>query len=191
MRLAAFMITYLFFLSLKGNSQRVIELNIKPPEFAFLNVETQIGIGTPKARYGLLLSYRPSTQDSGLAKSVGTGAADGYGHGVANRLCRAYTAGLYNKTNISKTLTTFLETDIFYRNRHFDKKQAEYHNAEKTAQDFNGIRTENVDVYCLKLLLGKTRLFKPTKEKKTKLYVDAYIGAGIRYQEETYETFNG
>jgi hypothetical protein len=92
---------------------------------------------------------------------------------------------------INKALTTFLETDLFYRNWHFDKKPAEFHDAEKRQFEFKGIRTENVDVYGLKLLLGRTFFFKAKKEKKIKPYLDIYTGAGIRYQEETFETFNG
>jgi hypothetical protein len=40
-------------------------------------------------------------------------------------------------------------------------------------------------------LFGHTFLFKAKREKKYKPYLDAYIGTGIRYQEETFETFNG
>ena len=191
MKPSAFIIAFIVLIALAANCQKVVEVSIKPMELLFLNFETHIGIGTAKTRYGLLLSFRPSTQDSGLAKSGGTGAAGGYGYRYNNRLYRAYTVGLYNKVYINKALDVFLETDIFYRNWHFDKKPAEYRNVEKTMQEFKGVRTENVDVYCLKLLVGQTLPFKTKREVKFKPYADVYIGAGIRYQKETYETFNG
>ena len=117
--------------------------------------------------------------------------AGGYGYRCINWLYTSYTIGLYNKVYLGKALTTFLETDVFYRNWHFDKKPAEFHDAEKTPLDFNGVRTENVDVYGLKLLIGQTFLFKSKEQKGFKPYLDIYAGAGIRYQEETYQTFNG
>lgn len=172
----------------QGKAQRVIEFGIKPTEFALLNFETNFAIGNKKARYGVFLSYRPSTQDSGLVKSGGSGAAGDYRQPHYNKLYTSYTLGLYQKTYLNKALDLFLETDVFYRNWSFDKKPAEFKNVE--GYNFNGLRTENVNVYGLKLLLGRTLLFTH-KEKMFKPYLDVYIGAGIRYKEETYETFNG
>lgn len=173
---------------LQGKAQRVYETGIKPTEFVFLNFETNFAIGNKKTRYGIFLSYRPSTQDAGLVKGVGTGATGGYGQPHFNKLYSSYTLGLYQKTYLNKALDLFLETDIFYRNWNFEKKSAEYRNVE--SYRFKGLRTENVDVYGLKLLFGKTLLLTQ-KEKKFKPYLDVFIGAGIRYKEETYETFNG
>jgi hypothetical protein len=176
---------------LQGKAQQVIEFGIKPTEFAFLNFETNFAIGNKKARYGIFLSYRPSTQDSGLVRSGGSGAAGGYGHRYLNRLYTSYTLGVYNKAYVNKALTVFIEMDIFYRNWQFDRKPAEFNGSEKTRFNFKGIRTENVDVYGLKLLFGKTFLIANTKGKGFKPFLDVYAGAGIRYQEETFETFNG
>lgn len=173
---------------LQGNSQRVYEIGIKPTEFAFLNFETNFAIGNKKTRYGIFLSYRPSTQDSGLIKAGGSGAAGGYSQPHFNKLYTSYTLGLYQKTYLNKALNLFLETDIFYRNWGFQNKPAEYKNVE--GYRFRGVRTENIDVYGLKLLLGKTLLLS-RKDKQLKPYIDVYAGAGIRYREETFETFNG
>jgi hypothetical protein len=180
------LITCCFFF-LQGKAQRVVEFGVKPTELTFLNVETNFALGTPKTRYGIILAYRPSTKDSGLIKSGGTGAAGGYGQPHYNKLYTSYTLGLYQKTYLNKALDFFIETDVFYRNWSFKKKQAEYRTVE--GYNFKGLRTENVDVYCLKVLIGKT--FLSRKEKKFKTYWDIYAGAGIRYKEETYETFNG
>lgn len=173
---------------LQGKAQQVIEIGLKPTEFALLNFETNFAIGNKKKRYGIILSYRPSTQDSGVVKGQGTGAAGGYSHPHFNKLYTSYTLGLYQKTYLNKSLDLFLETDIFYRNWSFKNKPAEFNNVE--GYRFKGLRTENEDVYCLKLLFGKTFLLT-RKEKKLKPYIDVYAGAGIRYQDITYETFNG
>ena len=66
-------ISFLFLFAFNANCQSVMELSIKPSEIIFLNFETHIGIGSPKFQYGLLLSYRPSTQDSGVALKAGAG----------------------------------------------------------------------------------------------------------------------
>ena len=168
--------------------QPVIEFGIKPTEIAFLNFETNFAIGNDKHRYGLILSFRPSTQDSGLIKGAGSGAAGGYGHAHYNRLYTSYTLGCYQKHYFRKADDIFFETDIFYRNWNFKNKPAEFTNAE--GYRFKGVRTENVNVYALKLLIGKT-LFLSRSRHRFSTFLDYYIGAGIRYKEETYETFNG
>ncbi len=176
------------FTFLHGKSQRVIEFGIKPTEAAFLNFEVNAAIGNKRTRYGILFSYRPSTQDTGLIKSFGSGALGGYGHNHFNKLYKSFTLGLYQKTYLNKAMGFFLETDIFYRNWRFENKRATWKNAE--GYRFQGLRTENVDVYGLKLLIGHT-FFLTRKENKLRLYLDVYGGVGIRYKASTYETFDG
>jgi hypothetical protein len=181
----------LFSLSIvKATGQQMLDVNIKPTECAFLNFETHIGIGSAAHRYGLILAYRTSTQSSGQAESI-VGAGADYGRRCFNNLYDGYTLGLYDKRYLNKETGFFLEADAFYRNWHFNKKQAEYDNVERAMHSFNGVRTENVDVYCLKLLVGKTLAPKAKKERKIIPYLDIYGGLGVRYQVETYETFNG
>ena len=176
----------LFFLHAK--SQQVVEFGIKPTEFVLLNFEVNAAIGNKKARYGIILSYRPSTQDSGLVKSAGTGAAGGYGQPHFNKLYNSYTVGFYQKSYLNKDLDLFFETDIFYRNWRFKNKQARFENVE--GYRFNGMRTENEDVYGLKLLIGKTFMLT-RKESLVKCYLDLYGGLGIRHQRQTFETHAG
>jgi hypothetical protein len=166
-----------------------MELSIKPSEIIFLNFETHIGIGSPKFQYGLLLSYRPSTQDSGVALKAGAGQS--YGQRCQNRLYTSYTIGLYDKFYVNKSMKFFIQNEVFYRDWFFNKKYAEYSNVEKTLEEYKGLRTENINVYCLKALLGYTVLFKAKQERKIKFYMDLFAGIGIRDQEGTYETYNG
>ena len=182
------LVTICIFIFLEGRSQRVMEFGIKPTEAAFLNFEVNAAIGNKRTRYGIILSYRPSTRDSGAVKSGGSGAAGGYGHNYLNRLYNSYTVGVYQKTYLSKALDTYLEADLFYRNWGFKNKPAKFDNVE--GYRFHGLRTENVDVYCIKLLLGRTIFFSP-KDKKVRLYLDVYGGLGFRYKKETYETVDG
>jgi hypothetical protein len=176
----------LFFLH--GRSQRVIEFGIKPTEFALLNFEVNAAVGNKKARYGIFFSYRPSTQDSGLVKGAGTGAAGGYAQPHFNKLYNSYTVGLYQKTYLNNDMDLFLETDIFYRNWRFKNKQARFDNVE--GYRFNGMRTENEDVYGLKVLIGKTYMLT-RRESRLGLYFDLYGGLGIRHQQQTFETYDG
>lgn len=183
-------IAFIFCLAaIKADCQKVFEAGIKPTECAFLNFETHIGIGTATTRYGLLLSYRPSTQESGAAiPQFWNGAGGDYDRRFANKLYTSYTLGLYGKRYFG-TSDLFLQADAFYRNWHFDKKHAEYDNVERALSSYNGTRTENVNVYCMKLLFGRTFYAKVTNSSR--LYMDLYAGVGARYQQETYETFDG
>ena len=183
-----FAVTFLCLSSQQGNAQRVIELGIKPTELLFLNTEVNFAMGNMKNRYGIFLSYRPSTQNSGVVKSGGSGAAGGYGQNHFNKLYTSYTLGVYQKIYFKRMWGLFLETDIFYRNWNFEKKQAKFSNAE--GYRFSGLRTENVNVYGLKILAGKTLLLT-RKKVKFKVYLDVIAGFGIRYKEAVYETFNG
>jgi hypothetical protein len=171
-----------------AQSQRVIEVGIKPTEAAFLNFEANAAIGNQKTRYGIFLSYRPGTQSSGEVKSAGSGSAGGYGQPHYNKLYTSYTVGLYQKTYFKKNRSNYFEADVFYRNWSFKNKQAFFNNVE--GYRFDGTRTENVDVYGLKLLLGHTVFLSP-KENKCRFYLDIYGGLGIRYKQETYETVDG
>lgn len=172
----------------QGKAQRIIELGIKPTELIFLNTEVNFAMGNMKNRYGVFLSYRPSTQNSGLIKSGGSGAAGGYGHNHFNKLYTSYTLGVYQKIYFKRTENFFLETDIFFRNWDFEKKLAKFSDAE--GYRFNGLRTEHVNVYGLKVLAGKT-FFLKQKSVKYKVYLDVFAGFGIRYKESNYETFKG
>ncbi len=186
MRLSAFT-CFMFLFGIKAHSQRVFEVSIKPTEFVFLNFETSLSIGNTKRQYGLLFSFRPSTQDSGQVRAIGSGACYcGYGDRVVNKLYTAYTLGLFHKVYI-RDFKNFLETDIFFRIWHFDQKPAAF---GSKGYEFQGLRTDNVDVLGLKLLYGTTVLLTK-KDRNIKPYLDVYVGAGIRYQEETFETFNG
>lgn len=152
------------------------------------NFEVNFAMGNKKVRHGIFLSYRPSTQDSGLVKSFGSGAFGGYDQNFANKLSTSYTLGIYQKTYVNKAATVFLEGDAFYRNWSFKNRFAEFKNVE--GYRFKGMRTEDVDVWCVKLLIGETFLL--TKNQRgLSPYVDMCIGLSVRYKDETYETFNG
>lgn len=187
MRGNLFIVTIFFYITiLSGQSQNIIEIGIKPSEFLLQNFETNFAIGNKNLRLGFYLSYRPSTQESGEVKAIGTGIAGTYGQSFNNKFYTSYTLGIYQKTYIKKGF--FLEADLFYRNWSFKNKYVEFYNIE--GYEFQGIRTENIDVFGLKLLIGKT-LILSKKEKKVKPYIDVYIGGGIRRKTSTYKTFNG
>lgn len=178
----------LSFLVFDCKSQTVIEFGIKPTEFALLNFETNFAVGNAKTRYGIYLSFRPSTQESGLVKGIGTGFIGGYEYNQFNKLYNSFTVGLYHKLYLNKALSLFLETDIFYRNWNFKDKYAEFDNVE--SYRFKGVRTENIDVFGLKVLFGKT-IFLLNNNSKIRPYLDVFAGLGIRYKELRYETYNG
>jgi hypothetical protein len=170
-------------------SQRVYEFSIKPFEAAMLNFETGFCVGKARVRYGAIFSYRPSTQKSGLVESAGSGFAGGYGQNHFNRLYDSYTIGLFQKTYLSGQIKYFLETDVFYRKWRFAEKYAKFENVE--GYRFEGLRTERVNVYCIKLLFGRTVLISKRQGLGALKGIDIYVGVGGRYRTSQYETFNG
>jgi hypothetical protein len=182
------LISIFILINFKAKSQLVFELGIKPTEIGLGNYETNIALGNKKYRFGFYGSFKPSTQDSGLIKPIASGAAGGYGSNHFNKLLSSYTIGFYQKTYFKKNLTYFIETNIYYRNWSFHNKPAIYKNVE--GYRFNGLRSENIDVYGLKVVVGKT-ILPPIQWKKLKSYIDIYIGAGIRSKNEFFHTTNG
>ncbi len=188
MRHAISTFVYLFLNILTVAGQGKIEISIKPTQLFYIDIETHIGIKKSRSVTGLILAYRPSTKDSGKIKAGGSGMAGGYQlQNIFNRLYTGFTTGLFKKFYVDKKTTSFLETDLFYRNWKFNNKNASYNNVE--GYRFNGHRTENVNVYCLKLLAGRTVLL--SKSKKVKPFIDFYTGLGIRYKLSNYKTQPG
>jgi hypothetical protein len=172
-----------------AQAQRTLEVAVKPLEFALLNFEMNVAIGNERARYGVYFGYRPGTQESGAVTTVGHGAYGGYGSSNAfNRMYDSYTIGLYQKTYLLKKQKIYAELDVYYRNWSFKDKHASFENVE--GYSFDGIRTEHIDVYGLKLVGGKT-IYLTRKDKKIKPYIDVYVGLCFRHQEHTYETQDG
>lgn len=178
-------------ISIQALGQKSFEVAVKPTEMLFLNFEGHVGFVKTKYNYGVIVGFRPSTQQSGKAiPDAWNGAGGRYERRFVNKLYDAYTIGVFGKRYLGST-NLFVEGNIFYRNWHFDKKYAFYDDAEKPITSFEGTRTENVNVYCLKILFGKSVFLHKRSKTKLKLYFDIYGGVGIRYQEQTYETFNG
>lgn len=183
------LLSLLCIVTMTASSQAVFEWGVKPTELLFRNIEGNFGVGDKMHRYGIFLAYRPSTQKAGLVNDIGAGSTGGYEISrVTDNLYNAYTTGFYYKTYAKKHPASFYEVDAFYRNWNFKHKYAEFNDAE--GYRFKGDRSENVDVYGLKLLAGQTFLLS-RRDRKTKLYIDFYGGVGIRYQSEVYQTFNG
>ena len=169
------------------HAQKTWEAAIKPSQIIFNDLELNVGLGNHKHFTGLILSYRPSTKDSGKIKGGAAAFEGGYTlQNMYNRLYRAYTVGLYRKSRFPGR-KIFLETDLFYRNWSFQNKPAEYQDIE--GYRFNGNRTENVDVIALKLLFGNTFPILPSRPSH--LFIDIFSGVGVRYKKSVYETREG
>jgi len=186
-----FIFSLLFFTlfnSFQIKAQRTLEVAVKPLEFALLNFEVNVAAGNERARYGVYFGYRPSTQESGSISTQGHGMFGGYGSQNAfNRMYTSYTIGIYQKTYLLKKQKIYAELDVYYRNWNFKDKYAS-HDGERYS--FEGVRSENVNVYGLKLVGGKT-IYLTKKDKQVKPYIDLYVGLGFRHQDITYETKNG
>lgn len=170
------------------HAQNRFEIGIKPTQLFFHDIEINAGLGSKRKIIGLILSYRPSTQDRGLVSGGADGLAGGYTlQNMYNNLYRGYTAGLYRKVNLVSPATLFVETDLIYRNWNFKNKDAEYSSTE--GYRFKGNRSENVNVIAFKFLIGNT--FRFNKKNALNFYIDGFTGVGIRYKHSEFETRNG
>jgi hypothetical protein len=169
-------------------AQKRFEIGVKPTQILFYDFEINAGLGSKRKLMGLILSYRPSTLESGLVTGAADGVAGGYTlQNMYNGLHTGYTVGIYRKVYMVSPASLFVETDLFYRNWNFKNKDAEYRSTE--GYRFKGNRTENVDVFAFKFLLGNTFLLN--KKNPVSIYIDGFTGVGIRYKRSEFETRNG
>jgi hypothetical protein len=188
MRYIFFILTYLFLNYFSIQAQVKMEVSIKPTQLLFKDVEIGIGIKKINTVTGLLLAYRPSSKDSGTVKAGARGAGGAYPiQNFYNPLYTSFLIGIYRKCYFDKKKVTFFEADLFYRNWAFKNKKASYNNDE--GYRFDGLRSENVNVFCLKLLIGKTFYFN--QFKKFKPFIDLYAGLSGRYKISDYITQQG
>jgi len=169
-------------------------MGIKPSELLFRNIETNFGFGNTRYRFGIILSYRPPYADSAVLSSGEGGMPKPSGYGTLNYenpVYHSYAVGFYYKRYSKKHPSEFNEVDVFYRNWHCNKEHVSY-SEWGHKNDFNGTRTDNVNVYGIKLLTGETfQLAKKSASRKVRPYFDIYGGVGLRYRSEYYQTFNG
>ena len=171
-----------------ARSQMVYEWGIKPTELVVGNMEANFALGNKFNRYGIILAYRPSKQQSGFVSGE-TGLFTNYDMlNYSNPLYTAYTVGLTYKKYSRWDPARFLEIDLFYRDWGFKNKYAQF--GKTGSYKYNGLRTENIDVGGIKILVGQT-IILGKKNKPVRAYVDIYGGFGIRFKSETYQTYNG
>jgi hypothetical protein len=181
-------IVMLFAATANVHAQKRFEIAVKPTQFLFNDFELNAGMGSKRKLIGFILSYHPATSDSGIISGAGDRFGGGYTlQNMYNRFYKGYTIGIYRKVNMVSPASVFVETDLFYRNWNFKNKKAEYPSTE--GYRFKGTRSENVDVFVFKLLIGKS--FSFSKNKPLNLYIDAFTGVGIRYKQSIFETTNG
>ena len=141
-----------------------------------------------KQTAGFLLSYRPSTKNSGEFEGGGHGVFGDYSsQNYFNPYYNSFTFGLNTKRYISKRNNIYLDLLGFYRHWWFENKTISFDNEE--GYRFNGLRTEHQNVYGIKLLIGNTSII--STNSRIKPFLDIYFGLGVRYKAADFKTFNG
>lgn len=159
-----------------------------PSQFVVLDFPLIIEKIVKRHSIGILLSYRPSTQNSGEIRGSGSGMYGDYIYETfQNKLNNGVTIGVSTKYYMPQWYNLFFEGDLFYRYWWFENKDCYYNNVE--GYRFDGIRTESQNVYGLKLLIGRS--FELKSNAKVKFLLDIYGGVGIRYRTYVYETVDG
>jgi len=183
-----FMCIILFAHAQDTTLQATFRIMTIPSQFVVLDFPIVVEKIFKRHSVGLLMSYRPSTQDSGEIKGGGAGIGGDYIYqNFQNKMNNAVTVGLNTKYYMPQWYNLFFEADVFYRYWWFENKDCYYENVE--GYRFNGIRTEHQNVYGLKTLIGRS--FELKSNAKVKFLLDIYGGIGIRYRDYVYETVDG
>lgn len=172
-----------------GETQHAnIRITTTPFQFFFKEIPINIEKSFGKYTFGLLAAYRPSTSKGGVISGV-NGLSGNYLHqNYWNHLYSGITVGA-NSKYFFKIFEKdwFIDTQVYYRHWWFENKECSY----ETAGDykFNGLRTEQQDVFGIKALIGKTFVFDTGG--KVKPIIDVYTGIGLRYKQWVFQTYNG
>lgn len=167
-------------LTLKCKSQD-LQLSLSPSQLLFFrNTELVLSTSINKWRVGVLGAYTPARQKEGSIPSAGDGLFGGYGNPHFHKVFRLWSVGLYGQRELGKNF--FAATELAFRNWNFKKKQVSYDNVE--GYSFNGLRTDNIDVWIAKFFIG-LELYADKR-----FYMDVRMGFAVRNQNKTYLTHN-
>lgn len=181
-------ITFLIF-SLKIFSQTSgWEITTKPIAYLINHYELSVGYQHNKSVFSVYGEYRPRLASTGPVSVGGSGFLGFYDQPYSNPLYKSYGIGLRCKRYFYQAFYYGLE--MYYRNWNFEKIYNEYSNVESIRMNFDGVRSENVNVFGSKLLIGYSLVLFP-KWNNGSPFFDVYLGMGIRRRKITYETFKG
>jgi len=159
---------------------------LKPSQMVLRDFQVSVEKINNQFNYGITLGYRPSFQKGGEMNGGGHGL--GFSYRNAN-----YSNWLYEGVTLEgngkyyfNEIDLYVEAVLFHKLWWFDNKMASYSNVESTTYDFNGLRSERVNVTGCKLLFGKTAGF--WESGLWSGTVDFYAGLGIRYRNLWYKT---
>ena len=152
----------------------------KPTEFIFGNIPITVEKVFKHRTLGVTLAYRPSYKSGGETGSISAGLGGDYENQyVVNKIVQGVYLSVNSKNYVFGDESNFyLDPEIFYRRWWCNDKQESFDNVE--GYRFNATRTESVNVYGLKMLIGHSFIFRKTRS--TKIVLDTYAGLGMRYK---------
>jgi hypothetical protein len=190
MRQAFLLVSFIFLgyhLLGQDNLNRNYQIMVTPSQFFFNDYSISAEKFFGRHTIGLTLGYRPSTKSGGEIHG-GSGLYGIYeDQNMWNGLYQAATIGLISKYYFGKRDRSFVDVGLFYRNWWFEKKYARYENME--GYRFDGLRTEEQNVYGLKLMVGHSTYL--LKGNSNSLIIDFYAGIGIRNKSLWFRTYDG
>jgi len=165
------------------------KITTKPTELLLGNIPLTVEKVYKRRTLGLTLAYRPSYQSSGNVSSAGSGLAGDYEYQYAmNKIVQGAYVGINSKNYIFGAHRKFyIDPELFFRRWWCNNKNESFSNVE--GYHFNATRTESINVYGLKILMGYSFVFCKTKAHK--IVMDTYFGTGLRYKTWNYESTNG
>ncbi len=163
-------------------------ITTQPTQYLFRDFGITIEKVLRRRTVGLLLSYRPATQNGGGTTGGHGGAGYYIDNNMFNRNYNAFTVGYTGKYFPKAGRNFFMEAAFFYRHWWFFNKQCNYDQGEG-GYGFDALRTKWQNVYGLKLSLGET-IYLRTKGR-LKPIIEVFMGVGLRYKTYVFESWQG
>jgi hypothetical protein len=153
-----------------------------PTQFVFLELPIVLERSFGRHTAGVLGSYRPDIIHDGQV--IGSGP-----YQLQNYWNFAYSMasiGILHKYYLRDKFGLHLETSLIYRRWCLDKNEISYNGS---SDPFNGLRTEQQEVYIVKLLIGKSIIWK--KANGPARVMEFHIGPSIRLKRSNFTTHQG
>lgn len=152
-----------------------------PTQFLFMEFPIQIERNIGRQTFGITGAFRPDLIGSGEIPGRGAYHLQNYWN-FANR---SATGGIMHKYYLRDRMGLHVETSMLYRVWWFNEKTITYSGDES----FSGIRSEQQEIFLLKLVIGKSIMWH--RKKGPAHVLEFFAGPSIRFKRIDLTTHEG
>jgi len=157
-------------------------------QLALRNIQVRGLYRKGRFSYGLHVGYRPSFGDrTTITEAVGL--FSGYTQWLhGNGVFQAATAGPILRYHVGKDRRGWLELELMYRHWWYTKRYVEF---DGWRTQYEGQRSETVQVYAWKILWGGTTVTNVHFGPRTRMIFEAFGGMGARNKLALWTMYDG